>query len=369
MAVRGRRGTSARAFRAILILAPGNYPIFLPGAQVLQALAAGNAVALKPAPTGEAAAFAFASILADAGLPEGLLHVLGADEGPAAVQAGYDHILLTGSAETGAKVLDAAAASLTPTTMELSGADPVFVLPGADLALVANCLAYGLRLNGGATCIAPRRVFVPKPDAGTLERHLLPLLAGIPDAATPGPVAERLEGLLDEAVALGARLHYGGRNRPAMLMNTPPHAPLLHQDIFAPWLALVPVETPEQALQQSAANPYALGASIFGPLAAARAFAARVNAGSVCINDLIVPTADPRLPFGGSARSGFGRTRGAEGLLALTKLKAISTRWRGPYPHLRPTAKDDARQFGALVRLLHGGWQDRVKAVQALARR
>ena len=82
--------------------------------------------------------------------------------GPEASRAGFDYIVLTGSAETGVEVLRDAAETLTPAAMELSGCDAVFVLPGADSALVAACLAYGLRLNGGATCIAPRRVFVPE---------------------------------------------------------------------------------------------------------------------------------------------------------------------------------------------------------------
>ena len=364
-----KAGLHREPLGAILILAPGNYPIFLPGAQILQALVAGNAVALKPAPAGAAAAHALAALLAEAGLPPGLLHVLGPDDGPSAVRSGYDHILLTGAAETGAKVLEAAAATLTPCTMELSGADPVFVLPGADLRRVAECLAYGLRLNGGATCIAPRRVLVHEPDAKALEALLLPLLARIPDAETPAPIAERLEGLLEHAVTEGARLHHKGRNRPAVLLDTPADVPLLRQDVFAPWLALIPVETPEQALRLAAANPYALGASIFGPIPQAQVLASSVNAGSVCINDLIVPTADPRLPFGGRAKSGFGVTRGPEGLLAMTRLKTISTRVSGPYPHLRPPAPDDARQFGALIRLLHGGWKGRAQALRMLSRR
>ncbi len=352
---------------AVLILAPGNYPLFLPGAQALQALAAGNAVCVKPAPGCAAPMLALAGLLRRAGLPDGVLQVLDPAAGQAASHAGFDRIVLTGSAETGARVLAAAAGTLTPATMELSGSDAVFVLPGADLDLVAACLAYGLRLNGGATCIAPRRVFVPTALAAVLEAKLLALLPAIPDAAVPDAVAARLRGLLDQAVADGARIAAAGTGRPIVVAAAKPGMALLQHDVFAPWLALAPVADAAAALAAAADCPYALGASIFGPPAAARDLAAQVRAGSVCINDLIVPTADPRLPFGGRGRSGYGSTRGAEGLLEMTVPKAVSTR-RGRFrPHLNAATPEDAAQFAAMTALLHGGWRDRWAALRALA--
>ena len=342
---------------SVLVLAPGNYPLFLPGAQVLQALAAGNAVCLKPAPGGVAAAAALASLLAQAGLPDGVLQLLQPMEGPAAAAAGFDRIVLTGAAETGVQVLRTAAERLTPTTMELSGSDAVFVLPGADLALLARCLAYGMRLNGGATCIAPRRVFVPRELAGRLETMLLPLLASCPAAEVPEAVSSRLATYLEQAAAMDANVHWAGFGRPVLLANARPDMALLRQDVFAPWLALIPVADIEEALQADTACPFALGASIFGPLAPARALAKRVRAGAVCINDLIVPTADPRLPFGGSGRSGFGRTRGAEGLLEMTVTKTVSVRRGRLRPHLAAPRQNDAARFATMALILHGGWR------------
>lgn len=340
---------------AVLILAPGNYPLFLPGVQALQALVAGNAVCLKPAPGGVEAAHAFAAVLAEAGLPAGVLRVLDVDAGPDAVRAGFDYVVLTGSAATGAAVLAAAAPLLTPCTMELSGIDAVHVLPGADLGLVARCLAYGLRLNGGATCIAPRRVFVERTAAADLEARLAALLPRVPDATVPVPVAARLDRLAAEAVAGGARrVGAGGSGRPAVLADARADMALLHEDVFAPWLALVPVDGVEDGLAADALCPYALGASVFGPPDAARGVAARVRAGSVCVNDVIVPTADPRLPFGGSNRSGFGRTRGAEGLLAMTAAKTVSERRGWFRPHLAAPGPKDAARFAGMARWLHG---------------
>ncbi len=253
-------------------------------------------------------------------------------------------------------MLAAAAPLLTPRTMELSGSDAVFVLPGADLGLVARCLAYGLRLNGGATCIAPRRVFVPRDQVARLEALLLPLLPAVADAAVPAGVAAVLDGLLDEAQAAGAAVHRAGPGRPAVVTGARAEMTLLQRDVFAPWLALVPVVDMEEALRLDALCPFALGASVFGPAAVARRFANRVRAGSVCVNDVIVPTADPRLPFGGAGRSGFGRTRGAEGLLAMTAVRTVSERRGWFRPHLVPPGEKDAARFLGMVRLLHGTW-------------
>ena len=336
----------------VLVLAPGNYPLFLPGAQALQALAAGNAVCVKPAPGCTAPMAALGNMLARAGLPRGVFTILGEEDGPAAVRAGFDRIVLTGSAATGRAVLAEAARTLTPATVELSGSDAVFVLAGADVRLVARCLLYGLRLNGGATCIAPRRVFLPRSLMGQLEGHLRAGVADVPDAAVPEPVAERLAELLADALGAGARLVAPpGPGRPVLVADAQPDMELLREDVFAPWLALVATGTP---LEDAARCPYALGASVFGPAAAARAFADQVRAGSVCINDLIVPTADPRLPFGGRGESGFGVTRGAEGLLEMTVVKTVSVR-RLPFrPHLDPPRGGDAKRFASLLRWLHG---------------
>ena len=153
---------------------------------------------------------------------------------------------------------------------------------------------------------------------------------------------------------MGGRVHRKGSRRPAILADARPDMPLLQQDVFAPWLAIVPVAGMDQALGADALSPFALGASIFGPAAEAGAFASRIRAGSVCVNDLIVPTADPRLPFGGGGRSGFGRTRGAEGLLEFTAAQTVSSRRGWFRPHLNAPGSQDAGRFATMCRILHG---------------
>ena len=300
----------------VLILAPSNYPLFLPGVQAVQALAAGNAVLWKPGRGGLAAARALAGLLRESGLDERLVRVLPATDeaGRAALAAGADKVLLTGSADTGRAVLRELSGRLTPVTAELSGCDPLFVLPGADLDRVALSIRFGLTLNHGATCIAPRRVYVPRGLIRGLEERLAASMEDVP-------------GLL------------------------------------------VPVAGFAEALEHAARSPYALGASIFGPEAAARALAGRVRAGVVTINDVIVPTADPRLPFGGRGASGFGVTRGAEGLLELTAVKAVAVRRGRWLPHLEERAPEDGEILRALLALDHAArWQDRLAAAAALGR-
>ena len=138
-------------------------------------------------------------------------------------------------------------------------------------------------------------------------------------------------------------------------------------DIFAPVLALVPVRDCEEALRFDEMCPYALGASVFGPEEPARRLAARIRAGAVTINDLIVPTADPRLPFGGRRQSGYGVTRGAEGLLELTCLKTVSLRRGHLRPHYQPTTAVDQMLFRRYLCAAHGrSWTGRIRACASL---
>ncbi len=354
-------------FGTVLVIAPSNYPLLLAGVQAVQALAAGNAVLVKPAPGCSAPMEILARWLAQAGLPDGLFAMLGESpaEAEAAIEAGVSKVVLTGSAETGRRVMGRLAETLTPATMELSGNDAVFVLPGADARMVAGALAFGLRFNGSATCIAPRRVFVTRDHAQALERALTERIAALPPAPVPLTVRARLARLVEDALIKGARVigPTPATDEPTLapfalapfvLADARPDMALLSEDVFAPVLALVTVADMEEALAFAARSPYALGASIFGPEAEARALALRVDAGSVTVNDLIAPTADPRLPFGGRRRSGWGVTRGAEGLLEMTQVKTVTVSPGRFRPHHEPFGESDETLLLAWLRLAHG---------------
>ena len=361
----------------VLVVAPGNYPLLLPGVQALQALAAGNAVLLKPAPGGVGAARALAELLGEAGLPAGLLGVLGESprDAEAAIEAGVERVVLTGSADTGRRVLAALAPRLTPATLELSGCDACFVLADADLELVARSLLFGLTFNGGATCIAPRRIFVVGSErAAELAGRLGEKLADRPPVEVAGRSERRLREVVDDAVARGGRIVAGGAPSggvmaPTLIAGAEPRMALFAADLMAPIAGLCAVDGEEEALAAASACPYALGASVFGRPDSARRLAGRVTAGVVVINDLIVPTADPRVAFGGGGESGFGRTRGAEGLLEMTATKTVvrrRTRWR---PHLAEPRPGDDRALFAMLRLAHAGTlRERLSALGELTR-
>lgn len=374
-------GTAAEVRRepwgVVLIIGPSNYPLLLPGVQALQALAAGNSVVLKPGSGGRPAAQALADLLRRAGLDPALCPVL--EESPAAadaaLRAGVDKVLLTGSVSTGRTVLGRQAETLTPAAMELSGVDAALVRADADPDLAARAVAFGLRLNAGATCIAPRRLVVYRALAEVFREKLRATLADSePVPLTPGRLGA-LAPALQEALRGEARLLAGSVENPEawrgpLLVEVPTDSPLWRADWFAPLALMWVVDDDAAAVRAANDSPFALGASIFTrDLSAARVLAGELRAGVVTVNDLIVPTADPRLPFGGRGHSGFGVTRGPEGLLELTTPKVVVTRrgrWR---PHYAPTPAEQVPRLAALLRLLHGGGvADRLRALRALLR-
>ena len=355
----------------VLIVGASNYPLFLPGIQALQALIAGNAVFLKPGRDGSGPAAALLRVCHRAGLDHNLIQLL--PEEPkwvaAALQAGSDKVVLTGSAASGRQVLAELAPSLTPATLELSGCDAVFVLPSADLERVADCLAFGMRFNDSATCIAPRRVFVPDSLQDELAARLQRRLAAFPGDPTGKNsrlLEERVSNLVRAAIGDGAQRLETGSGGPTILTHAHPSMQLLQADIFAPVLALIPVPDMPSALDADRICPYSLAAVVFGAARQAQQLAAAINAGCVVINDVIVPTADPRVPFGGRRQSGFGVTRGALGLLEMTQIKTVvrqRSRW---LPHLDQPSPFDAQLLRGFLQLAHGaGLRQKVQGLRS----
>lgn len=285
----------------VLVIGPGNYPLFLPGVHALQALVAGNAVLIKPAPGTSAPLLALREVWVAAGLDPGLCTILPdtLEAAREAIAEGVDHVVLTGSTETGRAVLRQCAQTLTPTTMELSGCDVMIVRADADLAMAAKALAFGLRLNGGATCIVPQRLLVARAVAERFEA-MIEGLAGAPEVRAFDSDAE--------AVAFARE------------------------------------------------SRQALGTSVFSADgAASKRLAAMLPSGIATINDLIVPTADPRLPFGGSGDSGFGVTRGVEGLLGMTVPRVVTVTSGKRRPQYDPVGDVEAEMFAGLAAASHGG--------------
>lgn len=368
----------------VLVIGPGNYPLFLAGAQVLQALAAGNGVLWKPAHTGIACAHAVRAMLIASGLPSALLAVL--DASPAAAQAaiaaGVDKVFLTGSAATGEAVQHALAASATPSVMELSGCDAVFVLEGAHLPRVVQALLFGLRLNGSATCMAPRRVFVAASLYDTLASMLAAAMGRLEPVEPSVATRNLLRDVVMEATLEGARMLLDGFERadeepgavrPTLLSGVTPEMRIARSDVFAPVLSLLSFSTLEQAAAMHEQCPYALTVAIFGPGngsgGQARELARNITAGTVLFNDVIVSTADPRAPFSGRKHSGFGPTRGREGLLAMTASRAVIRQRSRSLLAYQPTGAAHESFFAGYLQAAHGrGLRARLAGWRAMGR-
>lgn len=344
-------------FGIVFIIAPSNYPLFLAASHALQALAAGNGVVLKPAPNGTECLSEFIRLCIDAGVPEQLLVLLGEDHSSvdSALAEGMDKMVFTGSVNTGKILLHKTAEQVVPTVMELSGCDACVVLPSADLDTVTKALLFSLRWNHSETCIAARRVFIH-------EKHyenLLSLLeSGVSELQSKWASRKLHESTLrqmEQLLANGAKIISGNEEMsvPTLLHATPEALRHWDVDIFAPLVALTPVADVAEAIQLANASKYGLGASVFGQSDECHEVAKQLQAGFVTINDLIAPNADARLPFAGRKYSGFGVTRGAEGLLEMTVPKVISQR-NGPCMHFDPPHPADMELFSNYLKAAHG---------------
>jgi acyl-CoA reductase-like NAD-dependent aldehyde dehydrogenase len=336
----------------VLLITTWNYPLLIPGVQMLQALVAGNSVVIKPAPQCELLMSRWCELLVACGVPRQLIVLLDSAVSSAktAIDCGVDKVFITGSSTTGRKVLGTLSDRLTPATLELSGCDAMYILPSADLDRVLKSMVFGLAFNGSATCIAPRRAFVPHSMLEKVETALRKRVQDIGPVPLAKPVVEKLRMGLAEAVYMGAR-SIGPQPdlslddvaiQPIVLSNVSPKMLLAKSDVFAPLLMLIPVRDWSEALDADSYCPFALSASIFGNLSDAEPLASAVDAGMVTINDVIAPSADPRVPFGGRGESGFGVTRGRQGLMEMTRIKSVVIRRGNWLPHLMaPTEYDE----------------------------
>ncbi|WP_263383279.1 aldehyde dehydrogenase family protein [Granulicella arctica] len=363
-------------FGQILVIGPSNYPLFIPGVQVLQALIAGNSVTWKPGRGGQTVAELVAEVMIRAGLPQGLLQVTEDTVGAAsaALARNPDKVFFTGSADVGRILMRQLADTLTPSVMELSGCDAVIVLPSADLSRVIQALTFGMRLNGSATCMAPRRVLLVEASAARREAFLIALQIALSEVLAirvSSDVRRLLETLLQEAMRNGA--HVLGdmpseTMKPIVVTGVLPDMRIAQADIFAPVLSVIDVPSQNDVIAAQAACPFVLTASIFGDEQQARKIAVHIVAGSVLINDIIVPTADPRLPFSGRRESGFGSSRGAEGLLEMTSARTIAVRNSKSVRHYEATTTAHESLFDGLITSFHGrGLAERWRGLRQVA--
>ena len=338
----------------VLVIAPWNYPLQLSLAPAVAAIAAGNAVVIKPSEHAPATSRKLAELVPSA-LPPGLIEVVegGPETARKLVGERFDHILFTGSRAVGAGVAEAAGHSLTPVTLELGGKCPAVLDRSANLRLAARRLAWAKFLNAGQTCVAPDFVLAPRERcdeftellAGNLNRFYGQAPAENPDY---GRIVHRghfrrLEGLLAglPLLAGGARdverLYFG----PTLTGPWPDGHPAGQEEIFGPILPILPYEDLDEALHELRRHPDPLALYVFsarrGPV---RRAAASLRAGALVTNDAVVHCANPGLPFGGVGRSGHGSYHGAHGFELLSHRRAVlnAATWFDPpvrYPPYR----------------------------------
>jgi acyl-CoA reductase-like NAD-dependent aldehyde dehydrogenase len=331
----GQRDTVLRRPRGVIgIIGTWNYPLYLNGTQIMQALAAGNAVLWKPSEVAPASAAALHALVLRAGFLAELCPLLEAtrEAGEALTDAALDHVFFTGSAATGRIVARKLGERLISSTLELSGCDALFVLEDADVALAARAAWFGISLNRGQTCLAARRIFVQRTVYAPFCNALREWVGQAKSTTLALPAQEHLaQRLVQEALGDGARLLI---EEQTVVIDARPEMRLCREASFAPVAAVLPFDTLDEALGMEAHCPYALGVSIFTRRQErGLQLAEQLRAGMVAINDVIVPTAHPATPFGGRGDSGWGVTQGAEGLLEMTVPQVVSVR-RGRFrPH------------------------------------
>ena len=359
--------TGARVCRVALgrvgVIATWNYPVQLLGIQVLSALVAGNRVVVKPSERASRSQRRLLELAAGAGLPAGVLEWTDAtrEAGPALLRAGgLDHLVFTGSTAVGREIAALAGGMLLPTTLELSGCDSALVLEDADPTLAARSIWNGVVMNAGQTCMAPRRVLVT---ARVYERFvyaLAPLAAGArPVMLIDDAAARKCADLAASAIEAGGRSvsgvierSAGRRMTPVAVVDCPAWAALVRGEHFGPALAVVRVADEAAALAVHRGVAQHLSASVFTrDESRAKRLAVELGCTQVNINDCVMPTAHPGASIGGVGASGWGLSRGEEGLLAMTRPVFVT---RTGKVGRAPTGTVSAKMLGQLSGLM--GW-------------
>ena len=321
------------------VIGPWNYPILTPLGPISGALAAGNAVVLKPSEytpaVGQWLADSFAEVVPEHPVFQ-TVHGLG-DVGAALCRSGVGKVSFTGSTATAKKVMATCAETLTPVVLEAGGKDALIVDADADVDAAAEAAVWGSMTNAGQTCIGIERVYAVAPvydafvAAVVAKAGKLRLGEEIGPITMPGQV-DVIRRHIDDALASGGRAVLGGAAgvqppnvAPTVLVDVPEHSAAIREETFGPTVTITRVADAEEAITRANALPYGLGGAVFGKANGIR-IARRLRTGMVAVNSTLSFVGMATLPFGGVGDSGFGRIHGEDGLREFGRAKAITVR-------------------------------------------
>jgi len=325
---------------------PWNFPLLMAAWKLGPALTTGNCVVLKPAEQTPLTALLLAQILAEAGVPDGVVNVVpGFGETAGAALAAHDDVdkvAFTGSTEVGKLIVQAASGNLKKLTLELGGKSPNIVFDDANDDAVAGA-ANAIFFNHGQCCVAGSRLFVQEGrfdevvDGVSEIAKSIKLGPGMDESTQMGPLVsaeqlQRVTGYLDAGRTDGATAVTGGGRHgeagyfvePTVITNASPEMSIVREEIFGPVVVAAPFQSLDEIAAVANDTTYGLGAGIWTKdISKAHALAKKIRAGTIWINCYNV--FDASLPFGGYKQSGWGREMGHEALEAYTEVKAVTT--------------------------------------------